>query len=372
MDIYRSYQLSSHNYEIYNTVRNNLPKGEAKENSAKFLTALKSEVERMIDTQGEKLRESLWTVLAEIKQWLHEVFFNFFCMDDISEDGYYYKEIYLNAPDNAFIDVMFTANDIQNGQNLSLEVFCTDIVIYIPVNQTINRIIRSNSKTNAVFKDNRDKVAFGIFDTRGLFHTENTEEDNVDYLSDLLYQGDSDALLMVLPLFGGSNEKKIQELYKTAVTTYSKQIPVFMIHNKVDLFVDSIRKDNYMDDPLSVDMELGQELSSQEIISAISIREQELREEIKSVQTKARQNLKIKSLSCYLKRDSSMHEDNVKKYNVTNVLLTIFGDTADYLEKTAVKILVKTDRLESEVDVRFDKDRLAEIVHEYLLMEVKN
>ena len=62
-------------------------------------------------------------------------------------------------------------------------------------------------KTNTAFKDNRDKVAFGIFDTRGLFHAENTEDDNADYLSDLLYQGDADALLMVVSLFGDSNEK---------------------------------------------------------------------------------------------------------------------------------------------------------------------
>ncbi len=279
---------------------------------------------------------------------------------------------YLDDPDEAFIDAMFTANDIQNGQRLSLEVFCSDIVIYIPVSQAITKIIRSNGKTNAVFKDNRDKVTFGIFDTRGLFHAENTEDDNADYLSDLLYQGDADALLMVVPLFGDSNEKKIQEMYKAAFATYSKQIPAFMIHNKVDLFVDSIRKDSYMDDPLSMDMDLGQELSSKEIISTISAREQELREEIQNAQTKSRQNLKIKSLSCYLKRDGSMQEEIVKRYNISNVIMTIFADTADYLEKSAVKIPVKTDRPESEVVVRIDKERLAEIVHEYLLKDVTN
>jgi len=372
VDIYHGYHMSEYNYEIYNSVRNNLPEGEAKDNSTKFLSALKYEVERMIDMQGEKLRESLWNVLAGINQWLHEVFFEYFSKRDISEDGYYYKEIYLANPDETFIDAMFTANDIQNGQRLSLEVFCNDIVIYIPVSRAITKIIRSNGKTNAIFKDNRDKVAFGIFDTRGLFHAENTEDDNADYLSDLLYQGDADALLMVVPLFGDSNEKKIQELYKTAFATYSKQIPAFMIHNKVDLFVDSIRKDNYMDDPLSMDMELGQELSCKEIIRAISAREQELREEIQNAQTKSRQNLKIKSLSCYLKRDGSMLEEIVKRYNISNVIMTIFSDTADYLEKSAVKILVKTDRPESEVVVRIDKERLAEIVHEYLLKDVTN
>lgn len=41
-----------------------------------------------------------------------------------------------------------------------------------------------------------------------------------------------------------------------------------------------------MNDPLSMEMELGQELSSKEIVSAISARGQELREEIQNAQTK--------------------------------------------------------------------------------------
>lgn len=44
-------------------------------------------------------------------------------MDDVSEDGYYYKEIYLNAPDNAFIDAMFTANDIQSVRGFLWKCF---------------------------------------------------------------------------------------------------------------------------------------------------------------------------------------------------------------------------------------------------------
>ena len=35
VDIYHSYHMSEYNYEIYNSVRNNLPEGEAKDNSGK-------------------------------------------------------------------------------------------------------------------------------------------------------------------------------------------------------------------------------------------------------------------------------------------------------------------------------------------------
>lgn len=50
-----------------------------------------------------------------------------------------------------------------------------------------------------------------------------------------------------------------------------------------------------------------------------------------------RQNLKIKSLSCYLKRDGSTQEEIVKRYNISNVIMTIFADTADYLENQQLK-----------------------------------
>ena len=67
-----------------------------------------------------------------------------------------------------------------------------------------------------------------------------------------------------------------------------------------------------------------------------------------------------------------MQEEIVKRYNISNVIMTIFTNIADYHEKSAVKIPVKTDKKESEVVVRIDKERLAEIVHEYLLKDVTN
>lgn len=41
VDIYHSYHMSEYNYEIYNSVRNNLPEGEAKDNSTKFFICSK-------------------------------------------------------------------------------------------------------------------------------------------------------------------------------------------------------------------------------------------------------------------------------------------------------------------------------------------
>lgn len=371
--VYHDYSLREQNYSIYNTVKNNMSETEVKENSAKFLSAIKDEVGRVLDMLGEEFRNSLWKVWQDVNGKLREVFFKYFNAEHCSEDGFYYKVIDLNSPDEVFIDAMFTANDVQKGQRLSLEVLCGEIVIYLPMNPAISSLINKTVPTKDVFKDNHGRTVFAVLDTRGLYHSDNTEADNTDYLSELLYQGEADALLMVVPLFGDSNEKKIEELYKQAFRNFNKQIPVFMLHNKLDLFVDSINKDTFDDDPLSCEMSGGEELDAEELIILIQERERQLREELQKIQGKARKSLTIKSLSCYLKRDKTMQEELVKKYNITNAFQTIFQDTACYLKESAVKLPLKLNNAESEdVYIEVDADCISQTVREEILKDSTN
>lgn len=370
INVYRLFSLHEHNYAIYNTVKNSLNETEVKENSAKFLSAIKEEVGRVLDMLGENFRAELWNVWKSVNQQLQEVFFEYFDKDNKSDDGYYYKELDLSIPDERFIDAMFTANDVQKGQRLSLEVLCGEIVIYLPVNEAIVKMINNLPTAKEVFKNSQGKTVFAVMDTRGLYHSDNTEDDNTDYLDELLYQGEADALLMVVPLFGDSNEKKIEELYKKAFKNFNKQIPVFMLHNKLDLFVDSINKDSFDDDPLSLEMEGGTILDAQELITKIEEREGQLRTELQNVQGKARKNLMIKSLSCYLKRDKTMQPELVKKYNIINAFEIIFRDTADYLKDSAVKIpLIVGNSEYDDVYIEVDKEIMVKAVKEQILKD---
>ena len=67
-----------------------------------------------------------------------------------------------------------------------------------------------------------------------------------------------------------------------------------------------------------------------------------------------------------------MQAEIVRRYNISNAILTIFNDTANYLERSAVKIPIKTDYPEADVEIRIDKERLSEIVQEYLHMDITN
>lgn len=361
VELYHKYDLHQYNYGIYNTVKNEMSEVEVKENSKKFMSAIQQEVERTLDLQNDAFKQDLWKIWEALNGNLSNVFFTYFSEIDISGDGYYFKEIMLDEPDNEFIKAMFTANNIGIGQRLSLEVLCSEIVIYVPMNKVFAKLISDNPATSKVFRDSNDNIAFATLDTRGLYHADNTDDENVDYCSELLYKGDVDAIAMVVPLEGDTNEKKIGELYRDVLKNFNKQIPVFMIHNKLDLFVASLQKQDF-DDPLSVDAFDEKEFTEQDLCECIADRMMELNEDLKSAQVKAKKRMPIRSLACYLKRDASFPAAFVKKFNVLEAYRIILEDMADSLEESAYKI--KFTPKEGEVPTPVvDKQRLAELIH---------
>lgn len=367
--VYRKFHFSEHDYEIYNATKNNMSEKEAKENSNKFLGALKIEVERIISLIDKDFTNELLEICEETNEILRDKFFEYFNEENISEDGLYYKEISLEETeeDNRFIEAMFTSNNLQAGERLSLEVLCRQIFIYTPMNKAVRDIIANDKNASQVFIDEHGEYTFGILDTRGLYHTGVVNDDNADYLNELIYQGDTDAVAMVVPLQGDTNEKKIYELYRKLLEAYKKQTPLFMVNNKVDLYIDALRKDDFIDDPFSVSMDVANEMSADEIIEQVNKRVRELQGELQEAQNKARRNLEIVALPCYLKRDEGMkHEEVVRKYNIVNVVKSILLQTAEFLVRTSVKIPI-TLLGEEDVDVEINQDELFKCVRAHIL-----
>lgn len=140
-----------------------------------------------------------------------------------------------------------------------------------------------------------------------------------------------------------------------------------MVNNKVDLYIDALRKDDFIDDPFSVSMDVANEMSADEIIEQVNKRVKELQGELQEAQNKARRNLEIVALPCYLKRDEGMkHEEVVRKYNIVNVVKSILLQTAEFLVRTSVKIPI-TLVGEEDVDVEINQDELFKCVRAHIL-----
>lgn len=361
--LYHKYDLHQYNYRIYNTVKNEMADGEVKENSKKFLAAIQQEVERTMDMQSEDFKSDLWSIWEDVNDGLAKVFFSYFNEEDISNDGYYYKEIVLDNPDTEFINAMFTANNMQAGQRLSLEVLCGEIVIYVPMHKGFAKMIENDAKASAVFRDSQNNIVFATLDTRGLYHSDNTDDENIDYCSELIYKGDIDAIAMVVPLVGDTNEKKIGELYRDVLKNFNKQIPVFMIHNKLDLYVADLFKPTFYD-PLAEEEqdEIDNVFTERDLLESISDRMLELNDDLNAAQVKAKKRLPVKSLACFLYPNDSLPDYVTKEYNVREAYRTVLHDIAVSLEDSAykVKFVAKEGEIPTPV---IDKERLAELIH---------
>lgn len=357
--------FSKYSYEIYNKVKNDLKTHEAKDNSAKFSAAIRSEVEKAIDSID---KEKMWGILTTINKSLKEIFFQYFLEDSQSLDGYYYHVIDLDIQEEsaAVIDAMFTSNNLRKGENLSIEVFCKEIVIYAPMHKKILELIKSDVKSNKVFMGKDGTVSIAVYDTKGLYHDNSTDEGNLEYFTKLLYSINYDALMLVCPLSGDSNEAKLRELYSNAMKQYNKQVPIFILNNKVDLFIDALYKELSSDDPLSLETS-DEELSFEDIKAKVNARMEVIRNELHSVQHKNRKNARIISLPCYLKKDNRMNPEMLKEYNAVNAIQIIINKMAEHLESSSEKIAFSLSDIEvSDIQIEIDQDKVKNIISDLL------
>ena len=78
VDLYHRYDLHQYNYNIYNTVKNEMAEVEVKENSKKFMSAIQQEVERTMDLQSDSFKQDLWNIWESLNGDLGKVFFAHF------------------------------------------------------------------------------------------------------------------------------------------------------------------------------------------------------------------------------------------------------------------------------------------------------
>lgn len=336
-DIFNSIQFfEKFTYQIYNGVKNDLKSQEVKNNSTKFFSAIKGEVEKSIDHID---KERMWLLLNDINTWLQNVFFQYFSEDNQSIDDYYFHVIDLDNQENSadLISAMFTSNNLRKGETLSIEVFCSDIVIYAPMHPKILEMIKRDDTSNKVFMGKDGKVSIALYDTKGLYHEDASDDANLDYFTELLYSINYDALMLVCPLSGDTNESRLRELYTKALQNYHKQVPIFILNNKVDLFINELNKELNSDDPLSFEVS-DKKLEFTEVKRKVSERLRAIRDELQKVQHTNRKNAEILSLPCYLKKDSSMSKELLVEYNATTAIQTIIKEMAKHLDASSEKI----------------------------------
>lgn len=238
--------LKNNGFEIYNHASNSLDVNEAKKYSKKLKEAINDKIHSFIQSDS-KTSTVLNEVYSQLNESLDEYFFSFFDINNISKDGYYFYIIDVNSltSHKDFITAFFSNNNIQQGKQLSLEVLCEDIVIHLPMSQTVIDAImvdKAKHKVRSVFEDVNGYFNFTLIDTRGLYHAAADEDIEQDHLEKLLYHTRYDAIICLTPMHGNANGTKFEIQMTNELSKFKKNVPVVLLCNKADEYADSLQK----------------------------------------------------------------------------------------------------------------------------------
>lgn len=368
-------------YTLYHSAKNQLLEKEKKDNSAKLTAAIKIEVGKYLDNSlsSEKFL-ALWEVWEQVNLQLDKLFFHYFIKEQHSKDGYHFHRIDLNCVEESkeIINAFFTSNNLREGEQLSIEVFCEEIVLYAPLNQDVAQVLKQYGNR---FLDRHGYITIAFLDTKGIFHSNHevdilNEYENLDesHFNDLLYNHDYDALLFVCPLFGDANEEKFKNICAEVLAGFNRQIPIFVLQNKVDLFIDNeSKKLNQSSRFYKSNMAPKVVLDIDQVIEKIDHSSRTMIEELERMQSIKRQGKnKIIPLVCYLRMDSRHEEEFLEKYNPLNAIKTMFSilnEHQQYLLSTN-KLKVVLEQGYEDIQLCINSERLEETVS--LILKSKN
>ncbi len=350
VSVYHNYEFRYNHYEIYNCAKQNIKDVSIKENSERFLSFLQSEVKRFLDIAGENFKKDFWGILNDVNDELGTLFFKYFNRENLSKDGYYYKEMSLDNPDGVFVQAVFEDKP-------SLSEIADEVVIYVPMHEKIESILREEPKLFEAFRNSEGEYTFGVIDSRYPFAPVNSREER-ENISSSLMKRNVDGLLMMLPL-NQEPSRELLEFYEDLLKGMERSVPVFLLHNKLDLFVESARHAVFYDDPLSTDMSNEDFVSADKMISEIQKREIALKSMLSS------EKYEIHSLSFYLRRDHTFSRELVEKYNVIHVYKSILESVSLSLGNMGAKLLLKVEEPEG-ASVEIDRKACKSIFNDHI------
>jgi len=352
---------------IYKEAKNSLHEVDAKPRSRKLDEAISHRLQAAIDSEP-KMLEGLKASHTNINEELRKHFFLYFREEQKSMDDYYYRVIDLNNTGDCedFIDALFSNNNLSNNGTLSIEVLCDELVIYAPMNKEVIQIANDNYKVMKALQGIDLKLSIGVRDTRGLYHESADQQKENEYLQDLLYNRSYDALMIISPIFGDTNNAKLREDIKAVLKTYSKQTPIMLLSNKVDLLIDDLYKRETVTDLFSIgSFEAPAEIEFHELKASIDQRLESVLEELKEAQQKRIGGV-FEAIPCYLKIPSStkITRELLNAYGPRQALGKILTTLGESLEKISDKIPYHLDSTleEGKLPYRIDRNKVRSII----------
>lgn len=246
----------------------------------------------------QALDVDLHNLCNEVNQELYELLVYLFGQESSAKG--FYREVPLHEscnviPENGasqeeFLNRVFADNNTQ----LSIEPLCEELVIFLPISEMCLEAIRK-SGYDMVFSNALQEITFTVLDTQGLFHQETeTTEDTAYRMEKLWYDPSVNALLLLAPMDDSTGLDRNLRFYQEIIKTFHRQIPVFLVHNKVDLYLHKLWQNWIQEHPDTT-------MSEQTIRTQMEEEMCRERQLLMEAQPNSRKDLQIHSLPMHFK-----------------------------------------------------------------------
>lgn len=354
-----------------------------KNHPAKVTDAINRFVEEQLPKLlDEETKENLHACLLKLNENLHTYFKREYHLDfKNSSDGYLTYDVDLDdisKDEDLFLNDLFKNNNFkvsseqEEKDEISLEVFCEELYIYLPMNPVILELVKSDSKLLELFTDASNEIAFGIKDTRGLFHKEEDLNSNIAYANELIYKADFNAIVCLTPLVD-ANKNKLLNVYESVFENYSADTPIYYLFNKMDeLYDDRLNmkyeavNSNFDDEFETSEIEIDFEAIAKDVISEISDFELDYVNNIKDIQHKRRKATSVMGNTLWLVKSVNLTKDIADRYQPLKVIQNMLKDIANYenIENERHNFYLKDDQ--SELTYIFNSGIVSDIISNHL------
>ncbi|QEH69365.1 hypothetical protein [Cellulosilyticum sp. WCF-2] len=337
-------------------------------------TAIHTEITMYLDNQCSSIKNDLITICSDINEQLKshfEVCFNSYTKND----SFYYiaiptDEALQTSMHKNFIDLFFKANDTKD--TVSLEVLCETITIYVPLDPTIKNLIESDQDLLNKMRDRNGDIEFAFEDTKGIYHNDDGDSDASQNLSDYMKEFTGTGYIFINPVIESEMSKKIKKLFNEIASTFVRNKPLAVVMPKVDLGIDSIRKNlqEQNEDPFSMSNITPVKLDGIKAREIIEDKSNICRDEIlQALNPKGLQLCGV--FPVYLKPDDQLPEEIASTYHPYFQAVALLKAFYEQVYKPNEFVYVTLDTNANDITFSIDIKNLNGIMHDLLNNEPK-
>ncbi|WP_297522574.1 hypothetical protein [uncultured Clostridium sp.] len=247
------------------------------------------------------------------------------------DEKYYYRSFSSEELENdvAFLDRVFNDD--------SYRLLVDEIVVSIPMNEYVEDIIKAHE--DSCFVDSMGMACISVYDYNYNFDDDFTRDDKFAVVEEFMFEKNISGVICLRDYLGGNSEN--DNLIGDISASFNKRMPLFVIHNKIDMAIDRARP-IICDDILGIDGESFYDFSEKLDVTKILSKYSEMLSDVKEALSKNQEHKK-KKLEIYVNNSFSklvkgLEKEFIDEYKPSkNVEMIIDGMAKSYLGSKSIE-----------------------------------